>query len=78
MCVCVCAGFHTGFLAMGGKSSRASTKHGNVRGSRVSPLQICFVEFCLSEVDFRYRFDAYTHAAVHTFWVHDAIPIENS
>ena len=32
LCVCAYAGFHTGFLAWGGKSIGASMKRGNVRG----------------------------------------------
>ena len=31
----------------------------------------------LSEVDFRYNFDVYTHAAV-TFWVHSAMSIDST
>ena len=41
------------------------------------PPQKIFVEFGLSEVDFRYNFDVYTHAAV-TFWVYDAISIDST
>ena len=36
-----------------------------------------FVEFGLSEIDFRYNFDVYTHTAV-TFWLHDAMSIDST
>ena len=41
------------------------------------PPRFFFVEFGLSELDFRYNFDVYTHAAV-TFWVHDAMSIDST
>ena len=47
----------------------------NVGGLGAFPKKI-FVEFSLSEVDFKYNFDVYTHAA--TFWVHAAMSIDST
>ena len=51
---------------------------GNVGGLGASPPEtFCGIWPLLSEVDFRYNFDVYTHAAV-TFLVHDAMSIDST